>query len=184
MNADERQRHNDEKQRQWKHKQMLIHKARQQEGPKASLNAQSGGTGGGTPGNREVHSRGGDPWSLTREFNKSAKIAELINRPKGHKQLEALKDSMRKAANEYRKEHDISNREVKPASKIVAQELRQRLSQFRPSPEMTPMGSVTRAYDPKRDRALTAEIKRIETRLQQHQGMAKDGFNRSAGKEI
>lgn len=143
-----------------------------------------GGKGGGVGGGPPAMAAGGggprDP-SLTAKFNKAAKPKHAARTPAQQQQVNELRDQMRQAARQAGSDRAPNHR---IASKDSIKKLQQKLSQPRNTWELTPTGSVTNSYDPKRDRTLTHEIKRQQQSLAKQKGAAMDGFNQAAGRSL
>ena len=125
----------------------------------------------------------GRPWSLTEEFNKAAKKPHgPAFSPNAKKEIAELRKQMQAAAAGVKAANQNRPRHQQIASKQGITDLRKKMSQPRNTWELTPLGSVTRSYDPKRDRTISLQIKRMETALSNRKGQAQAAFNRFASR--
>ena len=140
----------------------------------------SGGAGGRQPPRTAAAGGGKDPWRLTKAFNQAAKPQGRASSARVKRQVSELRRQMQQAAQQKRSAKKKQSRPI--ASKQAIDALRRKLSQPKPTIERTPLGSVTRGVNPQRDRKIREAMKRMETRLRQAKGKAKQDFNRASRK--
>lgn len=148
-----------------------------------------GSAGGKVPPQQGRARSPNEPWSLTKEFNKSAEqTAIAADNPKRKKEVAKLRDQMIRAANENKLAKGVERTPWShlPASQKTINKLRNMLSRPQNTFELTPLGSATRGINSDRDRMLTKEIKRMQKELKLSRSMKQERrvsqkFNRSSG---
>lgn len=140
--------------------------------------------GGGRGGGSAEHTRGGGRGAetLTEKFN-AASMADLAKLSKSDAQVAELKRQVRETLAEFNRKSNqqgIDGGPVRPASRLVAEQLEQQRAQMRPTHTPSPTGTILNTFDPKKERVLSHEIKRIHTQLDRQHGVAMDAFNKEA----
>lgn len=164
-------------------KKMANEQSRRRVAEELSAASLSGGGGGdGSPPRVVAGAAPQRPWSLTEEFNRAAGTPSLaVDNPDAStkKQIDALRKQMSLAAAKTLGQDQA--RAQTPASRQKLDALMKKLSQPRPTYDLTPLGSVRRHYSPESDRRIVQEANRVRRVLNQHKGMAKQAFNKSTG---